>query len=339
MKLLILGGTLFVGRHLVEAALGRGHEVSLFNRGHEAPTLYPEVERLVGDRRGDLAALRGRRWDAVIDTAAYVPSVVDRAARLLAPAVAHYTFISTRSVYADHARSTESGPVATLTDAELRAAEAIVPEGRSHAMLYGAHYGALKARCEHAAVEAMPGRVLVVRPGLIVGPYDPTDRFTYWVRRVAQGGEVLAPGRPDRAVRALDARDLAAWCVRKIEAQTTGVFNTAGADRETMESLLDACRTRREARLVWMSEAFLVARGVEPWSELPLWFREEDNVFLATGNDKALGAGLTLRPLQRTAADTLAWDRARGAPPLRAGMDPARETALLEGWRMMTTGR
>jgi 2'-hydroxyisoflavone reductase len=331
VKILILGGTLFVGRHLVEAALARGHEVTLFNRGREAPDLYPGVERIEGDRRSDLAPLRGRRWDAAIDTAAYVPSVVERAASLLAPSIDHYTFISTRSVYADHADSGEGGRLSTLTDEALREAEAIRPEGRSHAMLYGPSYGALKALCERAAEEAMPGRVLVVRPGLIVGPFDPTDRFTYWVRRVARGGAVLAPGRPDRVVRALDARDLAAWCVRQIEARATGVFNTAGADGVTMEGMLDACRraSGSDARFVWASEALLVAEGVTPWSELPLWVLEEDNAFLETGNARAVAAGLAFRSLEETAGDTLSWDRGRGDAPLRAGLAAEREAEIL----------
>ncbi|XXX78186.1 NAD-dependent epimerase/dehydratase family protein [Sorangium sp. So ce134] len=331
MELLILGGTLFVGRHLVEAALARGHQVTLFNRGRHAPDLFPGVERLTGDRRGDLGALRGRRWDAAIDAAAYVPSVVQSAARLLSSSVEHYTFISSRSVYADPADSGEDGPVATLTEDALREAEAIEPEGLSNASLYGEHYGALKARCERAAEEAMPGRVLVLRPGLIVGPFDPTDRFTYWVRRVARGGDVLAPGRPERPVRALDARDFAAWCVQRIEARTTGVFNAAGADGVTMQTLLDACArgSGSGARFVWASEAFLIAHGVTPWSELPLWLPEKDNAFLETGNAKAVSAGLTFRPLVDTVRDTLAWDRPRGDSALRAGLTPLREAQLL----------
>jgi 2'-hydroxyisoflavone reductase len=331
VKILILGGTLFVGRHLVDAALARGHEVTLFNRGREAPGLHPGVEQLTGDRRGDLAALQGRRWDAAIDTAAYVPSVVERAARLLAPSIEHYTFVSTRSVYAEHADSGEGGRVAAITDEALREAEAIVPEGRSHARLYGPAYGALKARCERAAEDAMPGRVLVLRPGLIVGPFDPTDRFTYWVRRVARGGDVLAPGRPERVVRAIDARDLAAWCVRQIEARATGVFNTAGADGLTMAGMLGACRraSGSDARFVWASEALLVAEGVEPWSELPLWVLEEDSAFLETGNAKAVAAGLRFRAMEETARDTLAWDRGRGDAPLLAGLAAEREAPLL----------
>jgi len=331
VRLLILGGTLFVGRHLVEAALARGHEVTLFNRGREAPPLFPAVERLAGDRRGDLAPLRGRRWDAVIDTAAYVPSVVERAAALLAPNVEHYTFVSTRSVYTTYADSSEDGPVATMTDEAVREAEAIDPAGRSHAVLYGASYGALKVRCERAVEAAMPGRVLVLRPGLIVGPHDPTDRFTYWVRRVARGGDVLAPGRADRVVRAIDARDLAAFCVRAVEARIAGTFNTSGADGVTMRGLLDACDRAGGgcARFVWASEAFLLAQGVTPWSELPLWVREEDNAFMEARDAKAIAAGLAYRPLDETVRDTLAWDRARGDTPMLAGLPAEREAELL----------
>jgi 2'-hydroxyisoflavone reductase len=295
------------------------------------PGLFPEVERLVGDRRGDLEALRGRRWDAVIDTAAYVPSVVERAAALLAPSVGHYTLVSTRSVYSDAARSDEDGPVETLDAAALAAAEAIRPEGRALGTLYGESYGGLKVLCERAAEAAMPGRVLVLRPGLIVGPFDSTDRFTYWVRRVAEGGDVLAPGRPSRTVRAIDARDLAAFCVRQIEAHGTGVFNAAGADGVTMEGLLETCRrvSGSSARFVWAGEAFLTAQGVEPWSELPLWVPEGKNAFLETGNAKAEAAGLVFRALDETVRDTLAWDRTRGGGPMLFGITRERERELL----------
>jgi 2'-hydroxyisoflavone reductase len=171
----------------------------------------------------------------------------------------------------------------------------------------------------------------MIRPGLIVGPFDPTDRFTYWVLRVARGGDVLAPGRPDRTVRAIDARDLAAWCVRRIEARTTGVFNAAGADGVTMQALLDACKrgSGGDARFVWASEAFLVAHRVTPWSELPLWVPEKNNAFLETGNAKAVASGLTFRPLEETAKDTLAWAWPRRDSALRAGLAPEREAELL----------
>ncbi len=219
MRILILGGTVFVGRHLVEAALARGHEVTLFNRGQHGPDLYPGVEKLRGDRDGGLDALRGRRWDAAIDTCGYVPRIVRASATLLANAVDHYTFISSVSVYPEaHTRHLdEDSPVGALDDESV---EDVTPET----------YGPLKALCEQAAEGAMSGRALTIRPGLIVGPHDPTDRFTYWPRRVAQGGEVLAPGRPERPVQIIDARDLAAWTLQLVASGARGVYNATGPD-------------------------------------------------------------------------------------------------------------
>ena len=198
MKLLILGGTVFLGRHLVEAAQARGHQLTLFNRGQHNPELFAGVEKLRGDRSGDLSALRGRRWDAVIDTCGYIPRIVRASAELLADAVDHYTFVSSLSVYADTSRPgiDESAPVGQLADETVED-------------ITGETYGPLKALCEQAAGRALPGRVLTVRPGLIVGPHDPTDRFTYWPVRVARGGALLAPGRPERRVAFVDVRDLA----------------------------------------------------------------------------------------------------------------------------------
>ncbi|MEQ1502381.1 MAG: NAD-dependent epimerase/dehydratase family protein [Myxococcota bacterium] len=333
MNVLILGGGVFVGRHLVEAALAAGHAVTTFSRGREdAP---PGVEALIGDRRGDLSALRGRRWDAAIDVAAYVPSVVRAAGDVLADAVDHYTLVSTRSVYADLARCAVGGPVAELSDADLAAAEAMVPDGRSSATLYGRSYGGLKVRCEQAAAAAFGQRLLVIRPGLIVGPRDPTDRFTYWPARLARGGDVLAPGAPDRIVRFVDARDLAAWAIDAAARRLGGTFDVTGADGVTMGSMLDACRAPGvPARLVWADEAFLLARGVAPWSELPLWIRAVDNAFLEAGNDAAVAAGLTFRSVADTARDTRAWDEARGPGPREAGLAPDREAALLGALRV-----
>src|SRR5689334_13695101 len=200
MDLLVLGGTVFVGRHLVEAALARGHRVTLFNRGRQNADLFPEAEKLRGDRDGDLSALVGRRWDAAIDVAGRVPRIVRQSAQLLADAVPHYTFISTISVYADYATPNldESGPLATAADPTT--------EDPS-----GANYGPLKVLCEQEVERAFPDRALIIRPGLIVGPYDPTNRFTYWPRRVAQGGGVLAPNGPEQPARFIDVRDLAQW--------------------------------------------------------------------------------------------------------------------------------
>lgn len=330
MRLLVLGGTVFVGRHVVAAALAAGHEVAMFNRGREDDRSFPDAERLVGDRSGDLAALRGRQWDGVIDVAAYVPSFVERAAGVLAGACAHYTFVSTRSVYADLLRTTEADAVSEIDDDDVAAAEARAVEGRADATQYGPHYGALKVRCERAAARAFGDRLLVVRPGLIVGPHDPTDRFTYWVRRVARGGDVLAPGRPDRVIRFIDGRDLAAWIIRSIERRLTGTFNAGGAGT-TMQAMLDACREAAgsDARFRWAEEAFLLARGVAPWNELPLWIPEDRNGFLEVADDRAMREGLVYRPLEATTADTLAWDRTRVLGPMETGLTEAREAELL----------
>ena len=283
MKLLILGGTVFVGRHLVHAALAGGHEVTVFNRGQNDAELPTEVERLRGDRDGRLEALRGRRWDAVVDTCGYVPSIVRASAALLADQVEHYTFISSGSVYRDTSVPgvDESDAVGTITDEQLREAERIKPEGGVIARAYGAMYGPLKALCEQAAEECLPGRVLNVRAGLIVGPFDYSDRFTYWPRRVAEGGEVLAPGRPDRQLQFVDVRDLADWIVRMAEARRAGTYNATGPDYVlTMERLLEECRatTGSDARFVWIDDRFLLEAGLTPWAEVPLWIPEEDEV-------------------------------------------------------------
>lgn len=331
MRILILGGTVFLGRTLVEAAQERGHEITLFNRGQTNPELFPNaenVEKLRGDRDGDLAALAGRRWDAVIDTCGYVPRIVHRSAELLADAVAHYTFISTLSVYADvnEIGIDEKAPVATLED---ESTEKITSQS----------YGPLKALCEQAAEAAMPGRVLTVRPGLIVGPHDPTDRFTYWPWRVAQGGEVLAPSKPERRIQFIDVRDLAEWIVAMIEQQETGIYNANGpAEPLSMGELLHTCRevSGSDATFTWVSEPFLMDHQVQPWSDMPLWIRASNAAargFSAFDCSQAIAAGLTFRPLEITVRDTLNW--ARGRSPdhkWRAGLSRQREAELLHAW-------
>ena len=323
MRVLLLGGTLFLGRHLVEAALERGHEVTLFNRGVTAPDLFPEIETLLGDRdAGELGALRGRRWDVAIDTSARVPRWVSDAADLLAETVEHYTFVSSISVYADTSRpgTDETAPVHTLADEtveEITSAEA---------------YGALKALCERAAEDAMPGRVLSVRAGLIVGPYDPTGRFTYWVHRIARGGRVLAPEPRAQPLQLVHGRDLAEWMLAMAERRESGVFNATGPERPlTMEGLLETIdeTTGSGARLVWTDERYLVERGVEEWSELPLWLapgvNPESAGLMAVDVRKALAAGLRFRPLSETIRETL--DEAETIPT--AGLPAARERELL----------
>lgn len=336
VKILFVGGTLFLGRRLAEAAVGRGHEVTTFSRGRHGTDPPMGIEALKGDRHGDVSALRGRRWDAAIDTCGYVPGAVNRIMDALGgSSIAHYTFVSSVSVYAEYplAGTDERAPVATITPEQLRDAEEMATGVRAMARTYGEMYGALKALCERAAEERMPGRVLHVRPGLIVGPYDYTDRFTYWVKRVAEGGEVLAPGAPDRRVRVIDARDLAEWIVRMVEEWRTGVFNATGAeDGLSFGRMLGVCRTisGSDARFTWVDQAHLLDRGVHPWSDLPLWIPDAANGIFEVRNDRAIAAGLTFRPLETTVQDTLEWDRVRAVDePLKAGLTRDRERELL----------
>lgn len=325
MQILILGGTRFLGRHLVEAALKKGHEVTLFNRGQSNPDLFPQVERLLGDRDGDLSALEGRRWDAVIDTCGYLPRLVRASAQLLANQVEQYTFISTISVYADPSQHgiDEESPVGRLEDE-------CVEE------INGATYGPLKALCEQAVETAMPGRVLTVRCGLIVGPHDQSDRFTYWPVRVAQGGEVLAPSHPDKRIELIDVRDLSEWIIRMVEARTTGIYNASGArERLTMGHLLTKCQaiSAPNAQLTWVSEEFLLANDVVPFSDMPLWELAGEDGLATINTSKALNAGLTFRPLAETIRDTLAWHRTRPKETtLTKGISREREQALLQEW-------
>jgi 2'-hydroxyisoflavone reductase len=333
MKLLLLGGPKFLGRALIDAALAYGHEITLFNRGRTNPELYPEVEKLYGDRDHDLEALRqetqrGRQWDAVLDTCGYIPRIVSQSAALLAGHAAHYTFISSLSVYAGTAvpNMDERAPVGTLED---ETAEAITGES----------YGPLKALCEQAVERHFPGRAFHVRAGLIVGPHDPSDRFTYWPWRVAQGGDVLAPATPDLQVQLVDVGDLASWVIRMAEAQQAGVYNATGpAEVLTLGEVLQTSRavSESDATFTWVAEQFLLNEGVGPWMELPLWIPTSDPDaagFSAINCDKAIAAGLRFRPLENTIRDTLAWAATRPADwQWRAGLERERELALLEKW-------
>ncbi len=324
MDLLILGGTRFVGRHLVTAALDRGHRVTLFNRGQSAPDLFPEVETLRGDRDGNLSALRGREWDAVVDTCGYVPRIVRASAGLLADAVDRYVFISSISVYEDSLPpgADESAPVAALEDESIEE-------------VTGETYGALKALCERAAEDAMPGRVVGVRPGLIVGLHDPTGRFAYWPVRAARGGEALAPGRPDRPVQFVDARDLGRWLVSMAERGEPGTYNATGPeDTLTMGSMLEACAeaTGNDVNFTWVDDAFLEERDVQPFMGLPLWLPERYAGLAAVDNSRAVAAGLHFRPLKETVGDVLEYERGLHGAQYDAGLDPGRERELLEEW-------
>jgi 2'-hydroxyisoflavone reductase len=332
MKLLILGGTQFLGRHVVDAALARGHEVTLFNRGKTNPNLYPELEKVIGDRDGGLGVLKGRKWDAVVDPSGYIPRLVKMATEFFAGAVEHYTFISSISVYSEFPRANmdESGPLSKM------------PEGASEEEVTGESYGPLKVLCEQAADAAMPGRVLNVRAGLIVGPHDPTDRFTYWVARVNQGGEMVAPESPDYPTQFIDGRDLGGWIVKMAETRKAGIYNATGTPT-TFGDLLSTCQqvSQSGASLTWVGEKFLLDSGVQPWQDLPIWIPRESVNLVRVGVDKALADGLTFRPLETTVRDTLDWNNARGEPSPhqvgsirlgKPGLDPEKETKILHEW-------
>lgn len=330
MQILILGGTVFLGRALVEAALEREHEVTLFNRGRTNPNIYPGVEKLYGNRDSDLAELEGRHWDAVVDTSGYVPRIVRKSARLFARQSDHYIFISSLSAYADISKAgiEEDAPLAKLDNDSIEDVS-------------GDTYGVLKAACEREVIEAMTDRALIVRPGLIVGPNDQSDRFTYWPHRIGRGGEILAPGRPDREVQFIDVRDLGEWLVRMVENQVHGIFNTVGpAAPLTMKQLLDAGRKAlsRYATLTWVDDDFLLKKHVDPWIDLPLWLPDSDSesggMFQVLAR-KALANGLTFRSIEETFKDTYEWDARRPANhEWRAGLSIDRENDILRSWHL-----
>ncbi len=311
MKLLVLGGTKFLGRALVEQALGRGHDVTLFTRGRTHPDLFPEAEHLIGDRDGRLGPLQDRRWDAVVDTSGYVPRVVGASAELLAGCVGRYCFVSSVSVYAGLSDPVdESSPVATLADPTV---EEMGPEYEN--------YGGLKALCEDVVRDVFGQRGVVVRPGLIVGPHDPSGRFTYWAHRLRRGGEVLAPGPPERTVQFVDVRDLAAWLLDLLEAGRAGTYNAVNPGVAWAELLAGG-------EITWVPDAFLVERGVGEWMELPLWLADPEWVGMhMTDVSKATSAGLRFRPLAETLAGAAEAPLVDGV-----GLSPEREAELLAAW-------
>ena len=323
MKLLILGGTSFLGRHTAAQALRDGHEVSLFHRGQTNPDLFPDAEHVLGDRNGDLGGLQGRRWDAVIDCTAYTLKHATTAAGVLAGAVGRYVFVSTISVYAGFtAGMAEDGELARLPDGVEESTEEVM-----------ANYGALKALCEEALERRFGDLLTVVRPGLIVGPHDPTERFTYWPRRAAEGGEILAPGDPERAVQFIDARDLGAWMLQLADSDRGGVFNATGpAARLTFRELVESCIevAGSGATVRWLPDEFLLEHEVAPWAGLPLWLPAGLEDMLDLSVEAGLSAGLSFRPLAETVRDTLDWDRSRTERPQPPGqLTRERERELL----------
>jgi 2'-hydroxyisoflavone reductase len=324
LRILLLGGPKFLGRAVIDTALERGHEVTLFNRGTTGASLYPELERIVGDRDGGLDGLRGREWDAVVDTSGYLPRLVGASAALLADSIGHYVFVSSISVYASFAEVVDEGsPVAELTE----------PGSED----VGRDYGALKALCERAVEDALPGRSASIRAGLIVGPHDPTGRFTYWPHRIARGGDTLVPGPAWRPIQLIDVRDLAAWMLAVAEERLAGPFNATGPT--TMGAVVDAARrvAASSARSVEVDDAFLAAQKVGEWMELPLWVDTRDDAwrhFLEVDASRATAAGLTFRPLDETVTATLTEAETVDG----VGLTPERERELLTAWWARATG-
>ncbi len=326
MKILVIGGTRFVGRTLVEEALEQGHEITLFNRGKTNPELFPHVEKILGDRDTDISMLQGRTWDICIDTCGYVPRVVRKSCKMLGNAVEMYVFISTINVYSDFSKPgiTEKSPLATIADETIEEVK-------------GETYGPLKVLCENVVSETFPNRSAILRCGLIVGPHDPSDRFTYWPVRVQQGGEVLAPSPPHMQVQFIDARDLAQFALHLAGERRHGIFNTTGpAGRLSMEEFLDTCNelTGNKAQLVWVSEEFITGSEMD---HLPVWTPEDWRGIFEADCSKAIDAGLGYRPLEQTINDTLDWHATRPSGyEMKVGLKPDKEKELLHTWRSGT---
>ncbi|HEX7254805.1 MAG TPA: SDR family oxidoreductase [Gaiellaceae bacterium] len=321
MKILVLGGTKFLGRAAVDAALERGHEVTLFNRGETNPELFSEVEKLRGDRAVDLSPLDGRRWDAVLDPSGYFPDVLRRSTEALRDSVGRYLFVSSISVYADLSEGPhEESPRGELGD--MPADEMLEDY---------ANYGPLKALSEDAVRDVFGDRATIVRPGLVVGPHDPTGRFTYWPHRLARGGEVVVPAPPDRTVQFVDVRDLGRWLVELLERDESGAFNATRSGVAWGE-LIDSARavTGSDAAPVWIPDDFLRQHEVGEWMELPLWLADPEWVGMNRADvSRAEAKGLSHRPLEDTIRGTL--EEAETTDD--AGMTPGREREVLEAWR------
>ena len=330
LKILILGGTAFLGPAIVNYALARGHEITLFNRGRTNPHLFPDLEKIVGDRKESHDALKGRKWDVVIDTSGYFPRVVRQAAAALEGNIGQYIFISTISVYADFSQRGlhEKSPVGTIED---ETTEEITNET----------YGPLKALCEQAAEKAMPGRACNIRPGLIVGPMDRSDRFTYWPVRIAKGGEVLVPGTPDVVTQVIDVRDLAEYIVGCAEKQINGVFNaTSPAEELTMGEIFNACKdvSGSDATFTWADGTWLEEQEIHAWSDMPVWVplegAEAGHPYIDVR--RSLNTGMVFRPIKETVRDTLDWwatvSQERKDSPMRSGLTAEREAEILTLW-------
>jgi 2'-hydroxyisoflavone reductase len=335
LRILILGGTQFLGVHITQLALARGHTVTLFNRGRTHPELFPQVEKLRGDRDGQLDALKGRSWDAVIDDSGYVPRHVRLSAELLAPMVHQYLYVSSISAYADFTRPNDEGSaLASMQDETIETVD-------------GTTYGPLKALCEKAAHAALPGRVTVIRPGFVVGPEDPTDRFTYWPARAARGGQMLVPGAPADHIQFIDVRDLARFSVDALEHGTVGTFNLVTPPGQmTMGGLISAClasaRTLAPAAAstqpVWVPTQFLASHDSAFPEDFPIWSPPTGDTAAVADirATRALRAGLHITPIGQTVRDTLSWQLSRPKAQqvtLKAGLTPSQEQPILAAWQ------
>jgi len=331
LRILILGGTGFTGPFQVKYALSRGHKVTVFNRGKTHPGESPkEVEQLIGDRNGQLEALKGKQWDVCIDNPTTLPAWVRDAAQILKGNVERYVFVSTISVYADTSTGPdENAPLAKYEGADpyKETLEAMKASGYKT-------YGPLKALSEQETEKWFPDKSLIIRPGLIVGPRDETDRFTYWPVRIDRGGEVLAPGNPSDPVQFIDGRDLAEWTIRMAENRETGIYNATGPAKELgIGGMLDGIKSalNSNATFTWADTEFLKQQKVEAWSDMPVWAGDELGMSRANIS-RALAKGLTFRSLGDTARDTLAWFKAQKPDrqaKMRAGLTPEREAEVL----------
>lgn len=328
LEVLILGGTGFIGPFQVRSALDRGHNVTLFNRG-SGSALFPYLETLVGDRNGDYESLRGRRWDVVIDNATSQPHWVEMAAEFLKDSVDQFMFVSSRSAYSDLSSvpMTSAAPTWTYESAGLQPGDRLP-------------YGLAKAESERAAERIMPGRTTIVRPGLIIGPGDETDRFTYWPVRIHRGGEVLAPGDGTDPIQIIDVRDLTDFMVRLAEDATMGQFNGVGPRTpRPIAELLYGIRavTTTETSFTWVPQDFLAQHGIRPYAEMPVWRPPTpgNEGFARFDLTPEVEAGLTFRPLAVTARDTLEYHLSRPAErqaELRSGLSAEREVEVLRAW-------
>jgi len=325
MNLLILGGTIFLGKHIVNAAIENGHTVTLFNRGQHNPEWFPDLEKIKGDRDGDLSGLKGRKFDGVIDTCGYIPRIVRKSAEFLKDSTGHYTFISSISVYNndDVPGSNENSETGVITDDNV---EKMTME----------NYGPLKVLCENEVMDVFGENSSIVRSGLIVGDGDFSDRFTYWIHRISKGGKVIVPVSKINNVQFIDVKDLAEWTLKLTEEKISGVFNSTGPlEALSLNTFVNKCKefSGSDAEFIYMDEKFLLDEGVIPYQDLTLWLPEDSFGMNNVDISKAKNAGLKIRPLEKTLQDTAEYDLTRGPDfKLRTGLSDEKEKELLEKW-------